>query len=172
MKRLKKVIGYLLYLITALGPHYQFDYKWPITNFLRRCAVHLLFDKCGKNVDIGRKISFSSHITLGNKSGIGDNAYFIGNVKFGDNIMMGSNCTFIASNHGIDRTDIPMNLQASTSKGIIIGNDVWFGHCCIILDGVNIGNGSIIGAGAVVTHDVPPYSIVGGVPAKVIKKRK
>ena len=56
-------------------------------------------------------------------------------------------------------------------KSIQIGNDVWIGMNAIILDGVKIGNGSIIGAGAVVTKDVPDYAIVGGVPAKIIKYR-
>lgn len=172
MKKFKKAIGYLLYVSTCLMPHYQLNYRWPITTFIRRCAVKLLFDNCGKNADIGRRIAFSQHVSLGNRSGIGDYAYFIGNVKIGDNVMMGSNCSFIASNHGMDRTDIPMILQASKSIGIEIGNDVWIGHGCIILDGVKICDGCIIGAGAVVTKDVPPYTVVGGVPAKVIKQRK
>jgi acetyltransferase-like isoleucine patch superfamily enzyme len=66
-------------------------------------------------------------------------------------------------------TDTPHN---ATCKGdIIIGNDVWIGENVIIMGGLNIGNGAIIGAGAVVTKDVKPYTIVGGVPAKEIKKR-
>ena len=55
---------------------------------------------------------------------------------------------------------------------VVIGNDVWIGDRVIIMPGVHVGDGSIIAAGAVVTHDVPPYTIVGGVPAKVIKSRK
>lgn len=54
---------------------------------------------------------------------------------------------------------------------IVIGNDVWIGYQAIIMSGVKIGDGAVIGTGAVVTHDVPPYSIVGGIPAKIIKKR-
>lgn len=55
------------------------------------------------------------------------------------------------------------------SKPIIVGNDVWIGRRCLIMDGVTIGDGAIVASGAVVTKDVPPYAIVGGVPAKVIK---
>lgn len=70
---------------------------------------------------------------------------------------------------GLDRADIT---TAWDNKGdIVIGNDVWIGYEAIILSGVTIGDGAIIGARAVVTKDVPPYTVVGGVPAKEIKKR-
>ena len=70
---------------------------------------------------------------------------------------------------GLDRADIT---TAWDNKGdIVIGNDVWIGYEAIILSGVTIGDGAIIGARAVVTRDVPPYTVVGGVPAKEIRKR-
>ncbi len=65
-------------------------------------------------------------------------------------------------------TSIP---NSNVVKKTTIGNDVWIGNGAIIINGVNVGNGAIIGAGAVVTKDVPPYSVVGGVPAKIIKMR-
>ena len=66
-----------------------------------------------------------------------------------------------------------MRLQGfSNVKPVVIGDDVWLGRRAIILPGVCIGNGSIIGAGAVVTKDIPPFSVAVGVPAKVIKDRK
>lgn len=68
--------------------------------------------------------------------------------------------------------DVSHITEAWDNKGdIIIGNDVWIGYDAIIMSGVNIGDGAIIGTRAVVTNDVAPYSIVGGIPAKVIKKR-
>ena len=63
------------------------------------------------------------------------------------------------------------NLDFDESDPIYIGNDVWIGARAIIMDGVHVGNGAVIACGAVVTHDVPPYAIVAGVPAKVIKFR-
>ena len=61
--------------------------------------------------------------------------------------------------------------EAISKGNIVVGDDVWFGVNSIVLSGVKIGQGAIIGAGSVVTHDIPPYAIVGGVPAKVIKYR-
>jgi len=67
--------------------------------------------------------------------------------------------------------DRPVFLKMAKSAPIVIGNDVWIGHNVSILKGVNIGDGAVIGAGSVVTHDVEPYSVVGGVPARHIKYR-
>ena len=70
---------------------------------------------------------------------------------------------------GLDKAHVP---QAWDNKGdIVVGNDVWIGYEAVILSGVTIGDGAIIGTRAVVTQDVPPYTIVGGVPAKAIRKR-
>lgn len=70
---------------------------------------------------------------------------------------------------GLDVEDIP---RAWDNKGdIMVGNDVWIGYEAIVMAGVTIGDGAVIGTRAVVTHDVPPYTIVGGVPARGIRKR-
>ncbi len=87
--------------------------------------------------------------------------------------MMGQECAILTTNHRFDRLDIPMNEQGcSEIKPVVIGNDVWIGMHCIILPGVHIGNGAIIGAGSVVTKNVPDFAIVGGNPAKLISFRK
>ena len=78
-----------------------------------------------------------------------------------------------ARNHAFDRTDIPMNQQGFTpEKPIVIEDDVWIGARVIILPGVHIGTGAVVGAGAVVTKDVPDYAVVGGNPARILKMRK
>lgn len=87
--------------------------------------------------------------------------------------MMGPDVVILSGGHVFDRTDIPMRLQGGKkSRPTVIGDDVWIGTRAIIMPGVRIGSGVIIGAGAVVTKDVPDYAIVGGVPAKVLRYRK
>jgi len=172
MKSIKKGIGYLLYiLVGSWMPHYQLGHSWKLAKLIRTASGKLMFDYCGKGVDIGRKVKLSSQISLGDKSGIGDFCHLQGKVTIGKNVMIAPECAFLAESHAIDDINIPMNEQGTESKEIIIGDDVWIGCRSIILPGVNIGTGSVIGAGAVVTKSVPEYAIVGGVPAKIIKYR-
>ncbi len=153
-------------------PHYHLGRKWVVPDIIRKISANLLFEKCGKNADIGRKIHFSSKITIGDSSSIGDNSYISGEVKIGDNVMIAPCCVFIANNHNYSRIDIPIKKQGSYESKISIGNDVWIGFGSKILCGVTIGNGAIIAAGAVCTKDVAPYEVVGGVPAHHIKYRR
>ena len=102
---------------------------------------------------------------------IGLKAYIRGPLKIGRDVLMGPECVILTTNHNFSKRESPIRLQGSTSKPVLIGDDVWIGQRVMIMPGVNIGNGAIIGAGAVVTKDVPPYTIVGGAPAKVIKSR-
>lgn len=172
LRKINKPLGYMLYVSTCWLPHYQLHYTWPITNMIRRLSGKLMFDYCGKKVDIGRKISFSSRFSLGDRSSVGDNTYILGKVTIGNDVMMAANCAFIASNHNISRTDIPMNQQGGSDEPIVVEDDVWICYGSTICAGVHIGKGAIIAAGAVVTKNVPEYTIVGGVPARVLRKRK
>lgn len=172
MNKIKKSIGYMLYVLTSWLPHYQLHYSWPITTRIRRIAAKLMFDECGSKVDIGRRISFSSQFSLGDRSSVGDNAYILGKVTIGKDVMMAANCAFIASNHNTERVDIPMNRQGGVDAPITIGDDVWICYGSTICAGVKIGNGAVVAAGSVVTKDVPEYAIVGGIPAKIIKIRQ
>jgi len=120
----------------------------------------------GGEVGVGLKI--------GNNSSIGTYNYIgcSGYIEIGNNVMMGPRVGLFAENHNFDRTDIPMHEQGVKREFIIIEDDCWIGTNSVILAGVTIGKGSIIAAGSVVTRDVEPYSMVGGVPAKVIKMRR
>lgn len=140
---------------------------------LRAFCGKMMLKKCGKKVNIEQGAVFSARTSLGDYSGIGIRAKINGTCTIGDYVMMGTDVTVITHNHAFDRTDIPMMHQGfEEERPVVIGNDVWIGDKVTILPGVHIGDGSIIGAGAVVTHDVPPYAIVGGVPAKIIRMRK
>lgn len=131
-----------------------------------------MLENCGKGVNIESGAAFSSKVTLGDYSGIGINAKIYGTCHIGRYVMMGTDVTIITRNHRFDRTDIPMMEQGfEEERPVYIGNDVWIGDRALILPGVHIGDGSIIAAGAVVTKDVPPYSIAAGVPARKIRDR-
>lgn len=117
---------------------------------------------------IGQGLKVGSHSSIGAYSYIGCSGF----VEIGRNVMIGPNVSIIAENHVIKDNEIPMQQQGVVQKGITIKDDVWIGTKAVILDGVTIGTGSVVAAGAVVTKNVEPYSIVGGVPAKVIKYRR
>lgn len=128
---------------------------------------------CGKNVNFEHGARFDSDLSIGDGSGVGIRCSLGGSVRIGENVMMGPECVLLAHNHSFDRLDIPMCQQGfDEEKPVRIGNDVWIGTRVIILPGVTVGDHSVIGAGAVVTKDVPPWSVVGGVPAKILKMRK
>ncbi|GAB4376974.1 MAG: hypothetical protein Kow00121_25190 [Elainellaceae cyanobacterium] len=93
-------------------------------------------------------------------------------IKIGKNCMIAAHSSMYANNHIFDDPDIPINQQGVTCKGITIEDDCWLGTGVRVLDGVTIGKGSIVGAGAVVTKSIPPYSVAVGVPARVISSRR
>ncbi|MBQ7300523.1 MAG: acyltransferase [Clostridia bacterium] len=139
---------------------------------IRAFCGHLILNQCGKNVNIEKGAQFSSDISLGDNSGIGVNAHIASKVSIGNDVMMGPYCFIYTSNHRTDDITTPMWKQGFTEPlPVIIEDDVWIGARVTILPGVRVGTGSVIGAGSVVTHDVEPYSIVGGNPAKLIRYR-
>lgn len=127
-------------------------------------------------VSLDRGVDIKSnrgHIDIGKRTYIGPYTCLSGgDIKIGDNCLIASQSGIYASNH--DFADPLRNIidQKSSFKGIAIEDDCWLGSGVRVLDGVTIGRGCVIGAGAVVTKDIPPYSIAVGVPAKVISQRK
>lgn len=92
-----------------------------------------------------------------------------GGVTIGDRVYTSPFTQIIAVNHIFDDPNQPFIEQGITAEGIIIEDDVWLGSGAVITDGVRVGKGAVVAAGAVVTKDVPPHTVVGGIPAKVIK---
>lgn len=115
--------------------------------------------KCdnGKNIHIGSNFTGNYNIIM----------LDIREVNIGDNVMIGPNTMIVTVNHPM--TPMGRRKHLGIAKPVNIGNDVWIGGNCTILPGVTIGNNVVVAAGAVVTHDVPDNTLVGGVPAKKIK---
>lgn len=109
-------------------------------------------------------------VIIGNHTRIGIGNTIIGPVCIGNNVNLAQNITVTALNHNYSDPDILIDKQGFTTSAITISDDVWIGANAVILPGVTIGRHSVIAAGAVVTKDVLPNSLVAGVPA-VIKKR-
>lgn len=138
----------------------------------------------GNNVTIGRfaTIRPSSYygvgnigygLKMGNNSSIGPFGFVgcSGKIEIGDNVMIGPRVSLFAENHNFGDVDSSIKSQGVNNKGIVIEDDCWIGSGVIILDGVTIGHGSIIGAGTLVTKDIPPESVVLDKRNKVIRSR-
>jgi acetyltransferase-like isoleucine patch superfamily enzyme len=113
-------------------------------------------------------------ITIGRKCFIGELNVIRGQggVTLGDHVYTGSLVQILAVNHVFDDPNVPIMEQGITASGIAIDDDVWLAAGVIVLDGVHIGQGSVVGAGAVVTEDLPPYSVAIGSPARVVRDRR
>ena len=140
--------------------------------YIRSFFASMFLAKSGVNIDIQKCTRFSHFCELGNNSGIGEGSRLYGKVLIGDDVMMGPQCWIYTQNHEFRYLDKPMRQQGpQREEPVVIGNDVWIGSRVTILPGVHVGNGVIIGAGAVVSKDVPDYAIVGGNPARILKYR-
>jgi len=118
---------------------------------------------------MGGDILIGDNFTMNTNSQLGAS---FGKIIIGNDCAIAPNCVLRASNHNFENPDIPFREQGHTYGKIILDDDVWIASNCVITANTKIGKSSIIGAGSVVTKDIEPYSIVGGVPARLIKKRK
>jgi len=137
-----------------------------------------------ENISFGKNVSFNKNCYIyGHDNGeikIGDNFSMnsnsqlgasFGKIVIGNDCAIAPNCVLRASNHTFNNPTIPFRKQGHTYGEIIIEDDVWISSNCVVTANTTIGKSSVVGAGSVVTKDVEPYSIMGGVPAKLIKKR-
>lgn len=192
MNKIKKIfldlyVFFIAYLPTSLG------------TAIRSFGFKILFQDCGshfraqshvtiegfKNIQLGQNVRFAKNtfyyaqedgaIQIGNNFSINVNSSLIANfgkITIGDNCLIGPNCVLRAANHKFENTEIPINKQGHTPGHITLEDDVWLGANVVVLPNVTIGKSSIIGAGSVVTKDIPAFSIATGIPAKVLKSRK
>lgn len=139
---------------------------------LRRVIAKRFVKHVGKGVNFQRKTDIGYGLSIDDYSSVGVGSVLGITVTIGKYVMMGPEVIILTRNHEFSDTSTPMQKQGyQIEKPVTIGDDVWIGARAIILPGVHIGNGVIIGAGAVVTKDVPDYAIVGGNPARVLKYR-
>lgn len=175
VRRAADGLRYLLYygVLTHLPRSYAVGGS--VGSRLRRAVAGPLLAQVGSDVNIETGAVFGSggEVVLGDRSGLGVDAEIHGPVTIGDDVMMGPRCTILTRNHRIGDVTVPMNQQGFADyQPVVVEDDVWIGANVTIMPGVRIGTGSVLAAGAVVAHDVPPFSIVGGVPAKVLRDRR
>lgn len=143
---------------------------------LRRLLCSRIFAKCGEKLNVEDNVYFGNgkDIEVGDYVGFGSNFKMLNRIlKTGNELMMGEDVLLLGGGHNYDNLNVPMGKQGGKEKTLLeICDDVWIGARVIILPGCRkIGKGVIIGAGAVVTKDIPDYAVVGGNPAKIIKYR-
>ena len=175
---MKEIFFELVYKVIAKQlPRKSFPLLGRVFKNIRYWCVKNLADECGRDVncEANASIDWRSGIKIGDGSGLGIDSFVQGPIAIGKYVMMGPECLiFRKHGHGFSRTDIPMQQQVDRAGvPLEICDDVWIGRRVIILQGCKrIGRGAIVGAGSVVTKDVPDWAIVGGNPAHVVKMRK
>lgn len=175
-KAIRGIFAIIYYGFAYHLPGSYFPVLGPLCNRIRIMCARRMFKKCGHISTIDRHAYFGtgSQIEMGDFSGIGAYCVVPGNTIIGRYVMMAPEVHIVNNNHRISSTEIPMCMQGADTDHppTVIEDDVWLGVRAILTPGHRIGQGSVVAAGAVVTKDVAPYSVVGGNPAKIIKSRK
>ena len=175
MRKVKSIIGKTLYVLFGKylpSAHCVIKPIGKACKAIRAWEGRLILKNVGGGINIYPRAQFSSKVELGDNSDIGYAALIQGKCIIGNNVMMGPEVMIWTMNHNSSDYTTPMMYQGNEEeRPVIIGNDCWIGSRAIILPGVRIGNGVIIGAGAVVAKDIPDYAVAIGNPAKVVKYR-
>ncbi len=175
MKNTSRVRNNVLFSCYAYVNHLLFVILDLMPPFVRSAAFKCMLKKCGRNAFIDYKTYFRypSKISLGDNVSINRYCRFYpsylnqdARIIIQDNVIIGPECTFFSAGQDPRREGFP-----DIADTIRIEEDVYIGGRSTIRYGVTIGKGSVIAAGSVVVRDIPPYSVAGGVPAKIIKKR-
>lgn len=159
---------------------FRYSLKAESTGFLikgKSLKLQTKYFKPGKYVRFGSGTRIQSY--LGEKMIVGNSTYIVNNCSFliggpiniGNNVLIASNVLITSENHQINPEDkMSYGQQPLVAKGVTISDGCWIGEKVVILPGVNIGKKCVIGAGSVVSHSIPDYSIAVGNPARIIKR--
>lgn len=143
---------------------------------LRLLFYQKSFFTCGESLFLYHDlvVFYPTNVEIGDNAKINRGVFITATdkIKIGNDVLIGPYTVINSGNHDYSNPDKVIRLQGHITKQITIEDDVWIGAHVTILKGVTIGKGAVVGAGAVVTKDVAPYTVVGGVPAKLIKYRK
>ncbi len=145
------------------------------SRLIRQKLCQVFLDECGAWVNIGPEVHLGDggNIQIGDRSGLGRGCRVYGGLTVGEQVMVGPEVAFLASNHRFDHLDVPIGRQGMGDLAPPrIEDGAWIGLRATILAGRVVGRGAIVAAGAVVTRDVAPFTIVGGNPASVIGDRR
>jgi putative colanic acid biosynthesis acetyltransferase WcaF len=164
------ILNYLVEIIMAILP------QDPLSSSIKSSLIRWRGATVGKRVKIWRDVWIDDYqqLALGEDVSIGKSAIFIcgGGVVVGKRAMIAHGARIISGGHRIpDDKGKPMRFSGADLEPVAIGDDAWISAGAMVLPGVKIGQGAVVAAGAVVTKDVEPYTIVGGVPAKLLRRR-
>lgn len=175
MSKLKRLFFMIMYYgFTRHLPEHSYP-RGMIFCKLRGMTARPLLRHCGKDVAINRGAHFGkgTKLSLGDESSLGINARIVGDVVISRWVGMAHNVFITASNRDFSRTDIPLVHQPLRPDAqVVIEEDVFIGSDVTILPGVRVATGNVIGASAVVPRNTPPWAVISGNPAKVVKWRK
>lgn len=168
----------VLYYLFArhLPPSYSPAPLGRMSKRIRAFCCKRFFRATGRNINIehGAYLGSGRLIEIGDNSGIGVHCHVPGDICIGNDVMMGPEVLILGQNqnHRFSDLTVPMRLQGQiASPPVVVEDDVWIGARVIILPGIRIGKGAILGAGAIITRDVPPYAICVGNPGRVVRFR-
>ncbi|MHB9146729.1 MAG: acyltransferase [Symbiobacteriia bacterium] len=161
-----------------------YEWTWGFANavpgigglMLRRLVAGAFLARVGHRLKLSRGVTLAGRrkLSIGNNffANGGCRIEASGGVTIGDNVLLGPNVVIQSTHHIFADPIRPICTQGTTAGKITIGDDVWLGANVVVLPGVDLGKGSVVAAGAVVTKEVPPYAVVAGVPAKLVKWRQ
>jgi acetyltransferase-like isoleucine patch superfamily enzyme len=138
-------------------------------------VYRIFFKKLGKRpkINLGSQVASPWNVEIGDNFIMNTGVVIEGQggVKIGNNVLFGYNVIILSTAHPYNDVNLPMSLQGAILKNVEIGNDVWLGANVVVMPGIKIGDGVVVGANSVVTRNIEPYAIYGGVPARLIRSR-